>query len=58
MCGETKKNDVQEAAWQETLCFHTLGDGALTWDLNGNLLETLDILDLINDRHQDLQTGF
>lgn len=42
----------------ETLCLHTLGDGTLTGDLNGNFLETFDILDLINNRHQDLQTGF
>jgi hypothetical protein len=36
----------------------TLGDGTLTRDLDGDFLETLDVLDLINDGHQDLQTGF
>lgn len=36
----------------------TLGDGTLARDLDSDFLETLDILDLVNDGHQDLQTGF
>ena len=34
-----------------------LGDGGLLGDVDGDFLEALDVLDLINQRDQEVQTG-